>query len=328
MIDIHEFPKIDAHIHISLYDEKYVSLARRYNMRMISVNTDAGVFKSPSEQESVSLEYLHHHSDMFAYIATFRAKDYLTQDKKRVLDNIDLSIKNGAVGVKIWKNIGMELRDADGEFIMASDSDFDDLYLHLTKHNIPLLAHLGEPKNCWLPFCEMTSERNRLYFTHFPEFYMFEHPDYPSYDEHIEARDKILQKFPYLNFIGAHFGSMEWSIEQITRRLNLYSNFTVDAASRINHLQFQSQKNYSSVRNFMIEYADRIIYGSDVIDDIDKMERIYNDNWLYLATDSNDCSVESNGRCRGLNLPSEVLEKIYFTNAMNKYTQLQNQFNQ
>lgn len=326
MVEIRTLPKIDAHIHISRFDERYINIAYDYNMRMITVNTDADVFASPKGQESVALEYLNNCGEMFAYIATFSADSYLNGGVDCEIDNVNLSLKNGAVGVKIWKNIGMELQNSSGEFIMASDQAFDALYNHLSNNKIPLLAHLGEPKNCWLPLNEMTSDRNRSYFTRFPEYHMFSHPNYPSYNEHIDARDEVLRRFPSLCFIGAHLGSMEWSIEQIAERFEQYPNFSVDLASRINHLQFQSQKDYSDVREFMIKYADRIIYGSDVIDDIEKMELTYNNDWQYLATDSCECVVESSGRCRGLNLPYEVLQKIYFINAINRYSSLKKQF--
>ncbi|MEG1634271.1 MAG: amidohydrolase family protein [Rikenellaceae bacterium] len=322
MIDIHDFPKIDAHIHISRFDDCYVDIARGYNMRMININTDADVFASPKKQEEVAIKYCDAHANMFAYITTFHAEDYINGDKKIVFDNLDKSLANGAVGVKIWKNIGMELKNSDGEFLMASNPLFNDLYTYIIEHHTTLLAHLGEPKNCWLPLEEMTSERNRLYFSRFPQYHMFLHPNYPSYESHIEARDKIIERFPKLSFVGAHLGSLEWSIDEIAKRLDLYHNLSVDMASRINHLQLQSQKEYAAVRNFVIKYADRLIYGSDVIDDTDKMERCYMENWSYLATDSNECTLESHDKCKGLNLPYEILEKIYFSNAIDKYRKL------
>lgn len=133
----------------------------------------------------------------------------------------------------------------------------------MEEHKIPLLTHLGEPRNCWLPIEEMTSKRNQAYYTNNPEFHPYMHPEIPSYEKQIEARDNLLNLFPNLLLIGAHLGSMEWSVKEIALMLDKYPNFAVDLSSRLGHIQLQSREDYDTVRNFFINYADRIIYGTD-----------------------------------------------------------------
>ena len=166
---------------------------------------------------------------------------------------------------------------------------------------------------------KMTSERNKAYFSKHPGFYAYLHPEIPSYKEQIRARDYVLQHFPDLNFIGAHLGSMEWSYEEIAKRLEAFPNFSVDISSRLGHLQIQSMNDYEGVRNFFIKYADRLIYGTDAYNNIDKLETSLINEWEFLATAHAYTSNEVNKVCKGLSLPEDVLIKIYHNNARRIY---------
>ena len=78
------------------------------------------------------------------------------QWQTNTIDFLDKTFSDGAVGVKVWKNIGMVVRNRDGDLIMIDDSRFDPIFEHLQKRGIVLMGHLGEPKNCWLPLDQMT----------------------------------------------------------------------------------------------------------------------------------------------------------------------------
>ncbi|MCK5368771.1 MAG: amidohydrolase family protein, partial [Cyclobacteriaceae bacterium] len=244
-----------------------------------------------------------------------------------VLEAIDRSIKWGAVGVKVWKNIGMQLQKESGDFLMINDPVFYPIFEYLIEKKVSLLAHIGEPKNCWLPLEQMTTKRNRDYYIKNPEFHMYHHPEYPSYESLIDGRDNVLKKFPSLIFIGAHLGSLEWSINELAKRFDMFPDFVVDLSSRLNHLQLQAISNYTDIRNFFIKYADRLIYGSDIVDNfslsrsalVDKIENAYHNDWLFLSTDKMITSNEFDGQFKGLNLPLDILKLIYYNNALNNY---------
>src|SRR5690625_6773904 len=93
----------------------------------------------------------------------------------------------------------MELKDQKGNFIMADNPAFDPLYSYLEKNNIPLAAHLGEPKNCWLPLEEMTVTSDRDYFSRNPVYHMYLQPHAPSYkDQRSEEHTSELQSRGHL----------------------------------------------------------------------------------------------------------------------------------
>ena len=324
MVSFSNFPKIDAHFHSTSYDPVYEKIASETNVRYVNINTDANVFPSLVEQEAVAGRYLEKDPQRFAYIASFEMTNW--EDPgwyTNTFKNISRSMEQGAVGVKIWKNIGMEIRkSSDNSYLMIDDPFFDPLFNFLSENKIPVLAHLGEPKNCWLPLEEMTSDRNRAYYRNHPQYHAYLHPEIPDYDMQIRARDSVLEKYPDLIFVGAHFGSLEWSYEELALRFDKYPNFFVDVSSRIGHMQLQSAEQYDDVRDFFVKYDDRIIYGTDAYNNPEKLISSLKNDWAFLATDSDGESSEVSGVFKGINLPEDSLQKIYFHNAIRAYRNL------
>jgi predicted TIM-barrel fold metal-dependent hydrolase len=153
---------------------------------------------------------------------------------------------------------------------------------------------------------------------------MFLHPEAPSYDDQINARDNLLRKHPGLNFIAAHLASLEWNVDEIAIRLDMFPNMNIDMSARMAHLQYQSVADRERVRNFIIKYQDRMAYGTDItINSAESnpearskalLER-WQSNWIYLATDSVQKIRNISGDVKGLQLPKEVIDKIYKRNA-------------
>src|SRR5690625_6138944 len=114
----------------------------------------------------------------------------------------------------------------------------------------------------------MTVESDKRNFTRHPEFHMYLHPEYPSYEDQITARDQILEDHPDLWFVGAHLGSLEWSVEEMAARLDRLPRMALDLAARIASIQYLARDDREKARDFFIEYQDRLIYGPDrIVDD-------------------------------------------------------------
>lgn len=324
----YELNKVDAHIHFNTNRSALLDKAKRENFRFVSINTDIYFFPSVSEQEEVILNQKKKFGNRLDYICTFPVEGFKEKDwVNKSIDRIKSSISSGAVAVKIWKNIGMELRDEHGQLVMVDDIRLAPIFNFLVENKIPVTGHLGEPRNCWLPIEEMTVKQDRKYFAEHPEYHMYLHPEFPSYELQIEARDNLLRNFPDLLFCGAHFASLEWNVDEVAKRLDAFPNLMVDTAERICHLQHQSIADYEKVRNFVIKYQDRIIYGTDVIDDglmsdsqlRTHIKSIWDRHWKYFTTDEIQTAPKVTGSFKGLNLPWEVLEKIYSKNAYKFY---------
>jgi predicted TIM-barrel fold metal-dependent hydrolase len=259
-----------------------------------------------------------------AYAATISVKDF--NSPEWAADNIARlteAFGKGAVAVKFWKNIGMDLRTADGRFVMIDDPRFDPILALIARHKSTMIGHNGEPRNCWLPLAEMTTGNDRDYYKQHPEYYMFLHPEYPSYDEQIQARDRMLSRHSDLTFVGAHLGSLEWSTDALAKRLDAFPNMAVDMAARMAHLQYQASMDYDKVRRFVLRYQDRLMYGSDQAIGTKRdpaanrarAHEIWTRDWRFLTSDDTLRVPEVTGSFRGLKLPRAVVDKVYRTNA-------------
>ncbi len=259
-----------------------------------------------------------------AFAATFDAAGserpgWLAQ----VENGLDAAFTEGAVAVKLWKDIGMQHRDADGRAVMIDDARFDPLLDWLTARGVPVLGHQGEPRNAWLPLEQMTIRGDREYFTGHPQYHMAGRDEWPSYEEQVAARDRMLDKHRRLAFVGVHLASLEWDVDRIASFLRRYPNASVDLAARLSHLQLQSSRDHDKVRRFFLEFQDRILYGSDFARGDGQSDAGFaaeaHEGWLadwrFLAGGGELRSSEFDAPFRGLALPREVIDKVYHANA-------------
>ena len=325
LADFKKLDKIDAHCHVNSKRPEFLNIAEEYNFRIVAINTDAYSYVTVEEQQEIANFQQKAFPDRLYYISTFSMKGWEKDDwLEKTLAYLKESVNKGAIGFKVWKNIGMDANNKkDGEFIMIDDPMFDPIFNYLEENNIPLCGHLGEPKNCWLPLEEMTAISDREYFESHPEYHMYLHPEFPSYEKQIAARDNLLQKHPKLIFMGAHLGSLEWSTDELAKHFDKFPNSTADMAERICHLQLQTQSDYEKVRNFFITYQDRLMYGTDRGDRLEPDTKVIKEraleawtkDWQYFTTDDTMTAREFDGEFKGLKLPRSVIEKIYYKNA-------------
>lgn len=323
--DFHSLNKVDAHVHINANDTLFATLGLEHNMRLITINTDAWEDFPITEQQEVAHKQMVEYPGHLAYITTFSMngwEDHVAW-QERTIEFLSESLEKGASGVKVWKNIGLVLTDSDGKFLMIDDPVFDPVFDFISQKGVPLYGHIGEPKNTWLPLEEMTVAQDYNYFAEHPQYHMYQHAEYPSYDKIIEARNNMLDKNPDLVFNGCHLGSMEWSIDMMSEHLEKYPNMIYDMAHRIPHLQYLAQKNRKKVRDFFIRYQDRLIYSTDLQlyedSNPDEVARLtsdtWKDDWEFFVTDNQMDNFQFEGSFNGLKLPKSVIDKLYMGNV-------------
>lgn len=319
---------IDAHVHFNTLSEQKMELALKHDVSLLSINTNIPFFISIEEQEAVIHNLQKKYPGRLQFITSFDFRDWGKPDfAKGAIKQLERGLANGAVGVKIWKDLGFDYKDENGKWVMIDDPVFDPIFQYLVENDILLVGHQGEPRNCWLPLDEMTVDSDRNYFRDHPEYHMYLHREFPSYEDQMNARDNMMKKFPQLRYVGLHLFSMEWSIAEVARRLDDYPQTHTDLAERVCHLQLQAMDNWEGVRDFCIRYQDRIIYGTDVIDDgsveageiAQRLEHLWEFHYRFFATDQVMTAPEFKGTFKGLNLPKEVVEKIFYTNAKKLY---------
>lgn len=309
---------IDAHVHLFNTDPAYVSLLQALHLHVINIivvddkdgfaqglvhrlNFARNVVTASEGRALLCTSF-----DPFKFQEPRFAEDAIKQMNQDFAD--------GAIAVKIWKNVGMELKDRQGKWVMPDDPVFAPIYKDVAAHDKTLIAHLAEPDSCWQPpDAPYNNCKNH------PNWYMYGRKDAVSKAAILAARDHVLEQNPKLRVVGAHLGSMESDVDQIAQRFDRYPNFAVDTAARVRFLALQPRE---KVRAFFLKYQDRILYGTDLdalpndrtAEGIRKWQQTYIKEWKFFATDE---SQEFQDRqVKGLKLPEAVLRKLYHDNAV------------
>lgn len=325
--DFASVEKFDAHYHIYAEASSSMEQAKSDNFKLLAINTNSGACERVVEAHQWLDKLKKSYPEDFVYTTTFCLDGWDEPAwEENTISWIDQCIDDGAMAVKVWKNIGMEFRDKDSVLVMIDDPQFDAVFKHISKMGIPLVGHLGEPKACWQPVEEMQANNNKNYFTENPKYHMYLHPEFPTYEEQMAARDRMLEKNPDMIFIGCHLASLEWSVDVLGEWLDKYPNAAVDMAARMGDLFYQTRDDHEKVRNFFIKYQDRLLYGTDIIDQggnaesfHKRMHETWLRDWEYLVTDNKMASNLIEGEFSGLKLPKEVVNKIYAENCKRWY---------
>jgi len=331
--DFQRVDKIDAHVHLHGRAERFMAQAIADRFRVLTIDVDSPDFPPIAEQQQAAVSLRQRYPGWVAFAATFPVDGFQSPGwSDAAVRHIDEAVAQGAVGVKIWKNIGMVLRNPDGSYVMPDDPRLEPVIAHLERKHIVLLGHQAEPLNCWLAPEKMTVRSDREYFREHPQYYMYRHPDMPTHDAILAARDRMLRAHPQLRFDGVHLASLEWDVDRVGDFLDRFPNAVVDLAARLVHLEYQAASDPDKVRRFLIRYQDRILYGSDTgygpgesaPAEIAALHADWLKDWGFLVTGERMHSADFGAEFRGLRLPRTVVDKIYrgnaealFTNAWN-----------
>ncbi|AXC09791.1 hypothetical protein ACPOL_0412 [Acidisarcina polymorpha] len=312
---------IDAHVHIWKTDPEFTAMLERWNLHVLDilyVDDKQPSSLSLNAQRAAALGFVrsaHGHASLCTTFDPFRFSQ--PGFIESTINGLNADFADGAIAVKIWKNIGMELKDSDNRYVMPDDPRLEPIYRDIEAHNKTLIAHQAEPDVAWGPPDPKALDAS--YYAEHPEWNMEKIPGAPSKQTILAARDHLLALHPHMRVIGAHLGSMESDVNLIAQRFDLYPNFAIDTGARVPHLTIQSS---AKVRAFLIKYQDRVLYGTDnefsgpetgsaAVEEWEKQLAL---DWRYFASADR---FDYNGRTvQGLHLPAQVLKKIFHDNAV------------
>ena len=230
------------------------------------------------------------------------------------------SVAIGARGLKVWKTLGLRLRDGRGQLIPVDDPRLDPLWATAGELAVPVLIHIADPVAFFQPLDRFNERWEELHRN--PDWHFFptrprgdqSHPDFPSFDELMEQFERLLRRHPQTTFIGAHVGCYAENLGWVDRVMDACPNFYVDISARIAELGRQPY----AARDFFVRYQDRVLFGTDA----DVNPQVYRGYYRFLETRDEYFSYSQrqppgNGRWMiyGLDLPDDVLKKVYSDNA-------------
>ncbi len=312
---------IDTHTHVEQSDPAFFAMLKRLNLHVLDIlvddDTEPAESNFPKNAEN-AWKFIHGSDGYAVLCTTFNPFKFNQPDfSQNAIQQINKDFSQGAIAVKIWKNVGMELKDAKGNYVMPDNPAFEPIFKDIAAHNKTLIAHLADPDTIWQ--APNPAAPDYSYYMQHRALFMYGKPNAPSKPEILKARDRILQNNPDLRVVGAHLGSMEADFTQLSQHLDQYPNFAVDLAARMDYFEMQPR---ADIIAFITKYQDRLIYGTDSYfypgqnaqDAVKDWEDRHANDWRFLAT--NDTILYRGRKVQGLALPQPILRKIYHDNAV------------
>jgi predicted TIM-barrel fold metal-dependent hydrolase len=320
--ELHNFQAVnplDTHVHIYQTNPTFLALLAKLNLHVLNILVTQTPDQPALDQErQQAWTFVHASNGQATLCTTFNPFPYRNPGfTQATIAQINRDFSQGAVAVKIWKNIGEQVKDAKGNYTLPDDPAFEAIYKDIAAHKKTLIAHVADPDTIWEPPTPAAPDYS--YYTEHPEWYMYNRPNAPSKQVILRARDHVLRLNPNLRVVGAHLGSMEADFNQLGQHLDDYPNFAVDLAARMPYLVLQPRENIIA---FIEKYQDRLLYATDnefyatddVSDAVRSWEKTYAFDWRFLST--SDTLQYKERKVQGLNLPAPVLRKLYHDNAV------------
>jgi predicted TIM-barrel fold metal-dependent hydrolase len=227
-------------------------------------------------------------------------------------DELSKAKSAGAKGLKVLKVLGLFLREkvSTGPLVKIDDPRFDPMWEACGSLGLPVAIHISDPLAFFMPVDRFNERWEEL---HGHPDWSFTGKDYPSDAELKAARDRVIARHRGTTFIGLHVGHSSEDLAAASAALDKFPNLHVEIAARIGELGRQPR----SSRRFFEKYQDRIMFGTDGIEDA-----LYPHYFRFLETedeyfDYGPGSVPDQGRWRiyGIGLPDQILKKVYSENA-------------
>lgn len=240
-----------------------------------------------------------------------------------IAEGVRRAAANGACGIKVWKNLGLWLRDPSGRRISVDDDRLRVLWETAAEVHLPVVIHVGDPPAFFEPVTP-DNERYQELLEH-PEWW-FGGGQYPALQTIHEEFERVVEANRGTAFVGAHFGCF-MPFGGVARMLHHYDNYFVDTSARVADL---GRGDVSEVREIFRRYPDRIVFGTDLIrtaglDMPDTGSRrgdvstFYELHWRFFETGERELphplSFQGDWTVTGLDLDQDTLALLYRGNA-------------
>ena len=229
----------------------------------------------------------------------------------RMARQLEDSVRRGARGLKVWKDLGLRLRDPVGALIPVDDERLADLWEAAGELGVPVLIHVADPVAFFLPL-DPSNERWEELRRH-PDWH-FHGPEFPPFEAVIDQFEGLIASHPRTTFIGAHVGCYAENLGWVSRMLDTYPNFHVDIAARLSELGRQPY----TARGFFQRHPGRSLFGLDLRPRPD----CYLPYFRFLETEDeyfdyapSETPPQGRWKIYGIALPDAILKKVYHNNA-------------
>jgi predicted TIM-barrel fold metal-dependent hydrolase len=322
-------PVIDSHVHVA---PNLPALARtlevfdRVGIGRFAVKS-SGPVGTPRYQATMAMQkVLGDRMRVFVNIDWQGAGEPGWADRQVRL--LEQAKQDGAVGVKVFKNLGLQVRGPNGKLISPDDPVLDPIFEACGRLGLIFAWHIADPVAFFKP---ATPDNERYEELQLAKAWQFDGPEYPSFNDLMTVQERRIAHDPKTTFLLIHMGNNAEDLGYVDRLLATHPNVYVDTSARVPEF---GRHPADQVRAFFVKHQDRILFGSDFIVDgvgdmqlgsvshtvptVDDAVEFFTRHWKYFETDvrqmDHPTPIQGPWKVDAINLPAEVLKKIYVTN--------------
>jgi len=227
---------------------------------------------------------------------------------EKAVQQLEEDVRQGANGLKIFKDLGLSVKDNKGKRVTVDDERLDAIWEKAGQLKIPVLIHTADPKSFWDPV-DANNERWLELTTH--PYRKRGNSDPAPWDTLIAEQHRMFMKHPHTTFIAAHFGWYANNLAKLGELLDQMPNVNVEFGAVIAELGRQPRM----AKEFFTKYQDRILFGKD-----SWAPEEYTTYFRVLETEDEYFPYHKKYHAfwamYGMGLPDEILKKVYYRNAL------------
>ena len=306
-----KYPVIDIHSHqrTPLAPDRWEAIVSEMDDLNLQVLVNLSGGSGLKLKEGIAAVRSSQHSNRMVFFANIDFSGGVHQGfGLKAAKRLEKDVELGAVGLKIFKNLGLRVKSSSGLRLSVDDPELDPIWEACARLGIPVLIHTGEPSE----FFEPVDRHNErwLELTLLPRRRV-PSEKYPTFDELMAERNRLFSRHPATTFILAHMGWHANDLARLGALLDRNPNVYPETGAILYELGRQPRTS----KSFFVKYQDRILFGKDSYraDEFKFYWRTFEtaDEYFEYYRD-----YHAFWRLYGMNLPDEVLRKVYFENAL------------
>ena len=285
--------------------DEVVAAMDRLNLRvLVNLSGDSGA----TLRRGLDAIRASRHKDRMVVFANVDFENVGPGFGQRAARQLEADIKAGALGLKIFKQLGLRYRKADGTRLKLDDPELDPIWDTCGRLGVPVLIHTAEPQEFFEPI-DYANER-WLELALYPDR-RYPAGQFPRFEELVAERDRMFKKHPNTRFIAAHFAYHGNDLARMGKLFDDMPNVYTEVGAILAELGRQPR----AAHDFFLEYQDRILFGKDSFQPDE-----YPYYWRVFETDDEYFDYYRDyhafWKLYGMALPDGVLRKLYYQNAL------------
>ncbi|MDQ3069269.1 MAG: amidohydrolase [Acidobacteriota bacterium] len=303
-----KFPVVDIHSHQTMTDANIAATVAEMDALNLRVLNNLSGGSGARLKQNAGVIRASAHKDRFTLFANVDFRGLGPGWGARAAGQFEEDVRNGAIGLKIFKDLGMTVMKADGSRLKIDDAELDPVWAAAGRLNVPVLIHTAEPPT----FFEAPDYTNERWL----ELALF--PSRRNYDaskakfaDLMGERDRMFAKHPKTRFIAAHFAYHGHDLARAAALLDRLPNVYLEVAAVLYDFGRQPR----AARDFFTKYQDRVMFGKDTYAPAE-----YPYYWRVFETRDEYFDYYRDyhafWKLYGMDLPDAVLKKLYYGTAL------------